>query len=86
MEEGCQGTSLRWSMFAVGNGQKRAGPIIQEKELMKRVIRQVGRRWGSTRSSPDFSLYVSTHPWKILSPSLPGHVFKSHWWVREPSL
>ena len=51
---------------------------------MKRVIRQVGGDGDQHEASPDFSLYVSTHPWKILSPSLPGHVFrKSHWWLEN---
>lgn len=88
MEEGCQGYFFKMEHVCCWEWSRREqGSIIQEKELMKRVIRQVGGDGDQHEASPDFSLYVSTHPWKILSPSLPGHVFrKSHWWVREPSL
>lgn len=87
MEEGCQGSSLRWSMFAVGNGPEESrGPIIQER-ANEESHQAGGRRWEINTKPRQISLYVSTHPWKILSPSLPGHVsWKSHWWVREPSL
>lgn len=67
----CQGYFFKMEHVCCWEWSRRQGPIIQGEELMKRVIRQVGDG-DQQEAYTSFSLYVSTHPWKILSPSFQG--------------
>lgn len=51
---GVKGTSLRWSMFAVGSGPEESRAYNTGERANEESHQAGGRRWGSTRSLARF--------------------------------